>query len=84
MLLPRGMRHYLLSHLSTVVGVLASFVMLVRLHGTRRTSQSTLAWMLGFVFLPFAAIPLFLLFGKPGSFLRAPRRPRGRPFPLDG
>ncbi|HEV3192607.1 MAG TPA: phospholipase D-like domain-containing protein, partial [Polyangiaceae bacterium] len=38
--------------------------MLVRLQGTRRTSQSALAWMLGFVFLPFAAIPLFLLFGS--------------------
>jgi cardiolipin synthase len=57
-------RHYLLSHLSTTAGVLASFLLLVRLQGTRRTSQSTLAWMLGFVFLPFATIPLFLIFGS--------------------
>jgi cardiolipin synthase len=68
-----SMQHYLLSHLSTVLGALASFVMLVRLHNTRRTSQSTLAWMLGFVFLPFAAIPLFLFFGSRKFPARAKR-----------
>jgi len=58
------MRSYLLSHAVTVIGVLASFVMLARIKGARRTSQSTIAWMLGFVFVPFATIPLFLLLGS--------------------
>ncbi len=29
-----------------------------------RTPQGTVAWILGLIFIPFLAIPLFLLFGK--------------------
>lgn len=38
--------------------------MTLRLGGARRTSQSMIAWTLGFVFAPFVAIPLFLLLGS--------------------
>jgi cardiolipin synthase len=55
---------YLLAHLATVVAAIASFGLVSGFGGSRRTSQSTLAWLLGFVFIPFVAIPLFLLVGS--------------------
>jgi len=57
------MRAYLLSHLVTVFGVIAAIVLMLRVQA-RRTSQSVLAWTLGFVFVPFVAIPLFLMLGS--------------------
>jgi cardiolipin synthase len=55
---------YLVSHASTVVAAIAAFVMMTGLGGARRTSQSTLAWLLAVAFMPFVAIPLFLIFGS--------------------
>ena len=55
---------YLLAHVATVVAAIASFWLVSGFGGSRRTSQSTLAWLLGFVFIPFVAIPLFLLVGS--------------------
>jgi cardiolipin synthase len=64
---------YLVSHALAVVAVLASLVMGVRLFETRRTPQSTFAWLLGFIFAPFVAIPLYLLLGS----RKFPRRAKG-------
>ncbi len=55
--------HYLLSHLLTVITSLASTVMVFRLLSTSRTPQSLLAWVLGLVFIPLLAIPLYFLIG---------------------
>jgi cardiolipin synthase len=55
---------YLLAHVATVVSAIAAFVMMSGFGGSRRTSQSTLAWLLALVFVPFVAIPLFLILGS--------------------
>jgi len=55
---------FLVSHAASIVGAIASFVMLVALGGSRRNSQSTLAWLLALVFVPYVALPLFLLLGQ--------------------
>ena len=58
------LEHYLLAHVITVVAAVAAFMMMSGFGGSRRTSQSSLAWLLGFVFIPFVAIPLFLVVGR--------------------
>jgi cardiolipin synthase len=68
------MQSYLLSHAVTVLAAIASFVMVTALSGSRRTSQSTLAWLLAVVFMPFVAIPLFFLLGR-RKFPRSAKRP---------
>lgn len=55
---------YLLAHVSTVIAAITGFVVMVGFGGPGRTSQSTLAWLLGVTFMPFVAIPLFLVFGR--------------------
>ena len=58
------LQSYLIAHASTVVAAIVAFMMTTATSGPRRTSQSTLAWMLGIVFMPFIAIPLFFAFGS--------------------
>jgi cardiolipin synthase len=65
---------YLVSHVVAVLTALASLVMILRLLGTRRTEQSTIAWLLAIAFMPFIAIPLYLLFGA-RKFPRHAKRP---------
>jgi cardiolipin synthase len=55
---------YLVAHVSTVAAAIAVFVMMSGPGGSRRTSQSTLAWLLALVFVPFVAVPLFLVFAR--------------------
>jgi cardiolipin synthase len=55
---------YLVSHALAVATVIASLLMMIRLLESRRTSQSTVAWLLALVFMPFVAIPLYLLLGS--------------------
>lgn len=55
--------HFLLSHLVAVVTGLASTLIVVRLLSSDRSPQSLMAWVLGVVFVPLAAIPLYLLIG---------------------
>jgi cardiolipin synthase len=59
-----NLESYLVAHISTVLAASAAFAMMSGLGGQRRTSQSTLAWLLAVVFMPFVAIPLFLIFGS--------------------
>ncbi|MEO7109118.1 MAG: phospholipase D-like domain-containing protein [Polyangiaceae bacterium] len=68
---------YLVSHAFAVLTMLASLIMILRLLDTRRTQQSTVAWLLAIVFMPFVAIPLYLMFGA----RKFPRRAKG---PGDG
>ncbi len=65
---------YVYSHALTVGALLASLVMLVRLFESRRTPQSMFAWLLALVFVPFVAIPLYLLLGQ-RKFPRRAKRP---------
>ena len=61
---------YFASHASAVLAAVAVFVAMTRSVGSKRTSQSTLAWLLAIIVAPWLAIPLFLLIGQrkfPGS-----------------
>jgi cardiolipin synthase len=69
---------YLVSHALTIATVVAWFVMLSRIAGSRRTPQSTLAWLLAFAFVPVIAIPLYLALGT----RKFPRRAKGRALAL--
>jgi cardiolipin synthase len=55
---------YFATHVLVVLTTLVSIVMAVRLLGSRRTAQSTIAWLLALVFAPFVAIPLYLALGS--------------------
>jgi cardiolipin synthase len=68
------MTAYLTSHALAIAVVVAWLVMLSRLAESRRTPQSTLAWLLGFAFVPLVAIPLYLALGS----RKFPRRAKGR------
>jgi cardiolipin synthase len=65
---------YVISHAVSLLTAVASLVMILRLLGTRRTEQSTLAWLLAIAFMPFVAIPLYLMFGA-RKFPRRAKRP---------
>ncbi len=67
------LERYLIAHVSTVLAAIGAFGMMTGLGGSRRTSQSTLAWLLGVVFMPFVALPLFLVFGS----RKFPQRAKG-------
>ena len=72
---------YLAAHALTVLTTLASIVITLRLLGSRRSAQSTIAWLLALVFAPFVAIPLYLAFGS----RKFPRRAKtASPVALDG
>jgi cardiolipin synthase len=73
---------YLITHVTTVFAAAASFVMLLGLLRSRRTPQSTLAWLLGLVFLPFVTIPLYFLLGQ-RKFPRRAKRPGSVPAPSE-
>jgi cardiolipin synthase len=73
---------YLYSHALTLLALFVSLVMLVRLLDSKRTPQSTFAWLLAIVFVPVVAIPLFLLLGQRKFPSRAKRPSEGfRPLP---
>jgi len=57
-----------------VLGVLVALRVLV----TRRAPQSMMAWLLGLIFIPWAAVPLYALFGG----RKFPRGAKGKQAPL--
>jgi cardiolipin synthase len=69
---------YLLSHLATIITAAGSILFSIHIFRTRRSAQSTLAWLLAFVFVPWFAIPLYLAFGTRKLLARgADRKPHG-------
>ena len=65
---------YLASHIVAVLVAIASLVMALRVLDSPRTPQSTLAWLLAIMFMPFVAIPLYLVLGR-RKFPRHAKRP---------
>jgi len=55
---------YLFSHAVTVLSVTASVLSALHLFQSRRSSQSTISWLLGFIFMPQVAVPLYRIFGR--------------------
>src|SRR5262245_53309844 len=53
----------LLSELLTVGGFLLALVLLARLLRSNRPPQSTMAWVLTIVLIPYVGVPLYLMFG---------------------
>lgn len=54
---------WLTGHLVIVVVLAVGFLLAVIVTQQRRSPQSSLAWLLAFVLLPYASIPLFLFLG---------------------
>ncbi len=52
-----------LGHLMTVLGVGMALVLFRRVRLEGRTPGGTLAWVLGMIFIPYIAIPLYLMMG---------------------
>lgn len=69
---------FLRSHPLMVAVHALGLVLALRVLVTRRSPQSLIAWILGLLVLPWAAIPLFLLFGA----RKLPRSVRGKHAPL--
>ena len=61
--------HFVTQHALIVVGVLVTALAVIFVLQQRRTAQSTAAWVLFIVVVPYVAIPLFLMLGfrKQGS-----------------
>ncbi len=66
------------SHPLTVAVHLLGLAIGLRVLVTRRSPQSLMAWILGLLVMPWAAVPLFLLFGA----RKLPRSVRGKHRPL--
>jgi len=69
---------FLRSHPLTVAVHLLGILLAWRVLVTRRSPQSLMAWFLGLLVLPWAAVPLFMLFGA----RKLPRKVRGKHRPL--
>lgn len=50
-------------HLLSIISFLFALILLGRLMGEHRHPGSTMAWLMGILFVPYITIPLFLLFG---------------------
>ncbi len=50
-------------HLLSIISFLFALILLGRLMGEHRHPGSTMAWLMGILFIPYITIPLFLLFG---------------------
>lgn len=68
-----AMTTYLEAHVLTIAAAVTWLIMLSRISGSGRTPQSTLAWLLGFAFMPLVSIPLYLALGS----RKFPRRAKG-------
>jgi cardiolipin synthase len=55
--------NWIAAHIAVVLVVLLVFAVAVRLIQERRTPQSTLAWLLAFIAIPYVALPVYLLLG---------------------
>jgi cardiolipin synthase len=51
------------SHLVSIVGLVLGLLLIAHAAGQRRGPQSTLAWVLAIVLIPYVGVPLYLLFG---------------------
>ena len=74
---------YLLPHAITVVSVTSSVLASYHLFSSRRSSQSTVAWLLGFVFMPLVTVPLYIVFGTRKIAHRLALRPQDGPPPAE-
>ena len=53
----------LVSHLLSIVGLAMGAVLIANVLVQRRTPQSTLAWVLAIVLIPYVGVPLYVIFG---------------------
>lgn len=53
----------LLLHVFSLVGFILAFFLVARLMSEKRAPANTFAWLLGILLLPWAGVPLYLVFG---------------------
>jgi cardiolipin synthase len=54
---------WLISQLLTTVGFLMALVLLAHLLKSKRSTSSTIAWVLSIILVPYVGVPLYLMFG---------------------
>lgn len=76
----------LVSHGLSIVGLAMGAVLIANVLVQRRTPQSTLAWLLAIVLIPYVGVPLYLVFGgrklKRDAALKTPLYGAGEPAAL--
>jgi cardiolipin synthase A/B len=55
--------HFMLPHLTSLVGVVMGAFLVLRLLGERRATGSTMAWIFAVLLLPYVGVPFYLVFG---------------------
>jgi cardiolipin synthase A/B len=55
--------HLLLSHALSIVGLAMGAVLIAHVLLQRRAPQSTVAWLLAIVLIPYVGVPLYIVFG---------------------
>jgi cardiolipin synthase len=76
---------WLAAHLGSVVGMAMALPFVALILRSRRSPDSTLAWLLGVLFIPYLGVPLYLILGtrkrksagKARLYLDRPRPPAG-------
>jgi cardiolipin synthase A/B len=53
----------IVGHMLSVTGLLFALVLFSRVQADKRAPGATIAWLMGMVFIPYLAIPLYLLIG---------------------
>jgi cardiolipin synthase len=53
----------IVSHLVSIAGLVLGVLLVARAPSQRRAPQSTLAWVLAIVLIPYVGVPLYLVFG---------------------
>jgi cardiolipin synthase A/B len=70
------------SEILTVIGFLLALVLLATVLKSNRPPQSTIAWLLSILLLPYVGVPLYLMFG--GRKMRRMAGRKGRVYERDG
>jgi cardiolipin synthase len=55
--------HFMLPHLTSLIGVVMGAFLVLRLLGERRATGSTMAWIFAVVLIPYVGVPFYLVFG---------------------
>ena len=66
---------WLLVHILPTVGFVLALILLAHILREKRPPTSTLAWLMAIVFIPYAGVPLYLVFGGRKMLSRADAKP---------
>ena len=68
--------NWLLVHLLPSIGFILALALLTHIIRERRSPTSTLAWLMGIIFIPYLGVPLYLIFGGRKMISKAQTKPK--------